>query len=422
MVDRTTYRDEDHTPKIALRQIFGRLSLKQDLCKLAADSGLLSVEVVAMLGDNATAVKDAIKTLVPADQLGTDDASRELSLMQLAAVWHACHALQTQFATRRAKMEEDPTKIPEMAQEDHAEFRGRFVRTHPDVVLLDSKEPHKKFVEKLSRDFLVHGMVPYYTVSEIRVRSDTISQKTGLTRTAEDLLTVSKADEPDQVTDVQTLLNRIHAFFMALEYLNICGYSRAAGPLRYLQELEQFRVDCPGLPFVMAADALIRKKVYRLQSEQRETYGSFQDALLEVINNHKYLWNDARTKAILARVDRKDTPPVRDADQVQDEAPTKVASPNKNKRKRARNRELLKEAKQIKKSNEEKLKPTPKVERDKRIPEAEWKAISSAASSVTGEKRCHFYNSSMGCALGDKCRFKHTCMKCGAHHAMVGNH
>ena len=78
-------------------------------------------------------------------------------------------------------MEEDPTKIPEMAQEDHAEFRGRFVRTHPDVVLLDSKEPHKKFVEKLSRDFLVHGMVPYYTVSEIRVRSDTISQKTGLT-------------------------------------------------------------------------------------------------------------------------------------------------------------------------------------------------------------------------------------------------
>ena len=422
MVDRTTYRDEAHTPKIALRQIFGRLNLKEDLCKLAADSGLLSVEVVAMLGDSTTAVKKSLMTLVPPDQLGTDDASRELSLMQLAAVWHACHALQTQFASRRAKMEEDPTKIPEMAQEDHAEFRGRFVRTHPDVVLLDSKEPHKKFVEKLSRDFLVHGMVPYYTVSEIRVRSDTISQKTGLTRTAEDLLTVSKADEPDQVTDVQTLLNRIHAFFMALEYLNICGYSRAAGPLRYLQELEQFRVDCPGLPFVMAADALIRKKIYRLQSEQRETYGSFQEAFLEVINNHKYLWNDARTKAVLARVDRKEPTTVREADHVQEEAPTKVTSPNKNKRKRARNRELLKEAKQIKKANEDKVKSPTKVERDKRIPETEWKTISAAASSVAGEKRCHFYNSSMGCSMGDKCRFKHSCMKCGAHHPMVGNH
>ena len=67
--------------------------------------------------------------------IGADEAARELSLMQIAAVWHACHALQTQFATRRAKMEEDPSKVPEMAQEDHAEFRGRFVRNHPDVVL-----------------------------------------------------------------------------------------------------------------------------------------------------------------------------------------------------------------------------------------------------------------------------------------------
>ena len=285
MVDRTTYSDEARTPKIALRQIFGRLGLRQELCKLAADSGLLSIEVVAMLGDTAAAVKATLKTLVDPAALGADEAARELSLMQIAAVWHACHALQTQFATRRAKMEEDPSKVPEMAQEDHAEFRGRFVRNHPDVVLLDAKEPHKKFVEKLSRDFLVHGMVPFYSASEIRTRSDTISQKTGLTRTAEDL---------------------------------------------------------------MAADSLIRKKIYRLQSEQRETYGSFQEALLEVINNHKYLWNDARTKAVLAKVERKDHDPVREPDQVQmSDSPAK--SPNKNKKKRARNKELLKEAKQLKK-------------------------------------------------------------------------
>ena len=89
-----------------------------------------------MLGDTAAAVKATLKTLVDPAALGADEAARELSLMQIAAVWHACHALQTQFATRRAKMEEDPSKVPEMAQEDHAEFRGRFVRNHPDVVLL----------------------------------------------------------------------------------------------------------------------------------------------------------------------------------------------------------------------------------------------------------------------------------------------
>ena len=38
-----------------------------------------------------------------------------------------------------------------------------------------------------------------------------------------DLATVSKADEPDQVTDVRTLLNRIRTFAMALENLNICA-------------------------------------------------------------------------------------------------------------------------------------------------------------------------------------------------------
>ena len=89
MVDRTTYSDEARTPKIALRQIIGRLGLRQELCKLAADSGLLSIEVVAMLGDTAAAVKATLKTLVDPAALGADEAARELSLMQIATVW-AC--------------------------------------------------------------------------------------------------------------------------------------------------------------------------------------------------------------------------------------------------------------------------------------------------------------------------------------------
>eukprot|EP00913_Durusdinium_trenchii_P033252 g31129.t1 len=171
MVDRTTYTDEAHTPKLALRQIFGRQGLKSELCVAAADSGLLSVEVFAMLGDTAAAAKTALRAIVPDSSLGATVGERELAVMQLASVWLACQALQTQFATRRARMEEDPNKIPEMAQEDHAEFRARFVRSHPDVILIDAKEPHKKFVEKLNRDYLVNGMVPFYTMAEVDNRS-----------------------------------------------------------------------------------------------------------------------------------------------------------------------------------------------------------------------------------------------------------
>ena len=426
MVDRTKYDSEDLTPKIALRQIFGRLSLKAELCKSAAKAGLLSVEIFAMLGDTAKAAKDQLRVLIPEEELGTDQPERDLSCMQLAAVWLACSALQTQFASRRARMEEDPSKIPEMAQEDHAEFRARFVRTHPDVVLLDAREPHKKFVEKVSRDYLVHGMVPYYAVAEIRTRADTIVQKTGLTKTAEDLLTVSKADEPDAVTDANTLIHRVHALFMTLEYLNICQYSRKEGPLRYIQELEQFRADTSSLPILMAADGLIRKKLYRLQSEQRDQFTTFSEALVEVITNHKYLWNDARTKATLAPVERKTTAKEDGiGDQSRLESPEKTSSPRSEKRKRQRERTkaLLKEAKSAKAVKKVHLKgEDPKVSKDKRIPDSEWKSISEASNKVSGPKRCHYYNSSMGCSMGEKCRLKHACMVCGAAHSMVGNH
>ena len=77
-----------------------------------ADAGLLSVEVFAMLGDAAGPVKTSLQTLLPTDALGANAAAQELSLMQLAAVWHSCHALQGQFATRRARMEEDPKRFP----------------------------------------------------------------------------------------------------------------------------------------------------------------------------------------------------------------------------------------------------------------------------------------------------------------------
>ena len=42
-------------------------------------------------------------------------------------------------------------KVPKMAQEDHAEFCSRFVTAHPDVILLDAKEQHKKFVENVTK-------------------------------------------------------------------------------------------------------------------------------------------------------------------------------------------------------------------------------------------------------------------------------
>ena len=174
MVDRTSY-DADHVPELALRQIFGWQRVRHDLCKLMANKGLLSVETFAMLGDTITGVKDTLKTIVADDTLlGVDAAAQELSLTTLAAVWKMCSTLQDHFAARRAKMEEDPTKVPEIPGDDHAEFREQFVAKHPDVLLPHHREPHRKFVERIQRDFLVHGAVVFYEVGEMRTRSEQI--------------------------------------------------------------------------------------------------------------------------------------------------------------------------------------------------------------------------------------------------------
>ena len=145
-----------------------------------------------------------------------------------------------------------------------------------------------------------------------------------------------------------------------------------------------------------------------------------------MLDNHKYLWNDARTKAVLSKVDKKKDEGNDEQDRVLETPPK--SSPNKRRKRRARDKELLREAKiarGAKKDPSAKAKPAQKpdkVDKDKRIPDSEWKAIAQAASSVTGPKRCHYFNSSMGCSVGDKCRFKHICMVCGGAHSMVGNH
>ena len=65
-----------------------------------------------MLGQDLSSAKETLRKLWEADMspLGADAASQELSVMSLAAVWQAAQALQTQYASRRARMEEDPNK------------------------------------------------------------------------------------------------------------------------------------------------------------------------------------------------------------------------------------------------------------------------------------------------------------------------
>ena len=174
----------------------------------------------------------------------------------------------------------------------------------------------------------------------------------------------------------------------------------------------------------MAADRAIRKKIFRLLSEQRTTYTAFSQALIEVLNNHKYLWNDARTSVTLSKVEHNRQQLISNPDQVQEDGaiPPVPHNPFKRTRGGRKKKRLQKSGKEETPKKIAKEDPTKKPKRDDRIPEKEWKLIADAAKKVQGARRCHCFNSSLGCISGDNCWFKHLCMVCGEPHAMIGNH
>lgn len=427
MVDRTVY-PAGSVPELPLRQVFGRQRLPEKLCLLMGEVGLTSLDTFAMLGDSIDSVKQTLKTVVDDEtKLGDNPAARELALTSLAAVWKTCSTLQDHFASRRAKMEEDPSKVPEIPGDDHAEFRESFVVRHPDVLLPPHREPHRKLVERIQRDYLVHGAVMFYQVGELRTRSEVIIQKAGISKNAEDLLKVVQVDQPVAAASESQVMDKLHALFVALEYLNICDFNATSGPLRYLSELEEWRHENKGLALLLSVDSLIRKKVHRLNHDHRKKYPTFSKALIEVLDNHKQLWNDARSSAELDKFKQAgqqspSTPP-RGTKRSRSEESSKKLSPKarKNKARRQREKVLLRNAKAFNESHKKgSPKDSGKIARDTRVPADEWKAITSFKYS--GRRRCPFFNCSLGCRFGDNCRNLHACVECGKEHPWHGNH
>ena len=188
MVDRAVY-PAGTEPAAAVRQIFARSKVPSEVRLLFADADFRSVEMITVLGDTRDKVRARFTTVCGGEAaLGATDKEKEKTLLWACAVWAACSKLYEVSSTQRAKMESDPNIIPSVPRDDVADFRSRFEAVHPDIVLLDCKEPDKKFIERLNRDFMVDSMVLCYDVGEFRRRSETIVSKTGMAPTA-DLLT-----------------------------------------------------------------------------------------------------------------------------------------------------------------------------------------------------------------------------------------
>ena len=195
-----------------------------------------------------------------------------------------------------------------------------------------------------------------------------------------------------------------------------------AGPLKYLAQLEEWRHENRGLALLLTVDTLIRKKVHRVSSDQRKKFTSFSAALVEVLDNHKQLWNDARSSAELDKYKQATltpapvTPRKRPRSVLQE--PKSTAKARKNKARRERQKAQVQKAKALTSSSAKEAARKPA--RDERVPAKEWQKITSFKSP--GGRRCPFYNSSLGCRFGDQCKLKHSCAECGQNHPWHGNH
>ena len=189
----------------------------------------------------------------------------------------------------------------------------------------------------------------------------------------------------------------------------------------------QWRHENRGLALLLSADSLIRKKVYRLNSDHKQTYPTFSDALLEVLAHHKQLWNDARSSAELDKFKQAhnsgapSTPP-RATGRKRLRSKTPPAPSSKARKNKARRERAKQQIKSLRAAQDGKKADTPKGKpaRDARIPSAEWTKVNSF--KYAGPKRCPFFNCSSGCRFGDQCKHKHACVECGQGHPYHGNH
>ena len=154
---------------------------------------------------------------------------------------------------------------------------------------------------------------------------------------------------------------------MALEYPNICEFAQAAGLLKYLSELEEWRRENRGLAVLLSADTLIRKKVYKLNHNKRKDFPTFGAAMLEVLTNHNQqaAWE---RRSFISRARKIQPSGARAFDAIK-EADLKELSgrQKKNKVRREKQKALLKQATSAAKPGSDKQKDREaKVSKDSR--------------------------------------------------------
>ena len=267
LYDSTSHLAE-HTPEIALKHILHATNMPKELRVKVAKAGFLTVDFVANSAFNVEHFLKAAEVL-----LGGGEAIGGIKAV----------AYIKEEVPARSRLAEDP--------------------------LLPNAAPHKRFVEqRLIRDVIVHESISVYKLGEIRLASEPIVHRSGISEKLEKLLEISEQELPATVKDATDAIN--HRVF------HCPGVSWApclrqgvvsGGAITYLDELRERSGATPGLRFVVMADEKIRSKVQKNMIEHGDKFSRYADALHDVLTNHKDIWSECRMECLRRTDKRHDT-------------------------------------------------------------------------------------------------------------------
>ena len=159
-IDTTAYTPMA-TPEVSLRQIWHLVALPAELRLALAGAGVVQLDLFANLGQNVEQFMAQVKKLIDVKIIGEGPAE-VMNETRLASAWKKASNMQLSNDSMRNDLTRNPTTIPEIPMALYNDYRAKFCAQHPDFILLEYKEPHKKFLERLTRDLIVHEVVPAY--------------------------------------------------------------------------------------------------------------------------------------------------------------------------------------------------------------------------------------------------------------------
>ena len=453
VLDTVAY-DVAHTPSDALKSIWISSGVPANLRKDLADQSIVTVELFAALADTQAEAIKRLEDRFLNGKFSQEVLPKEREILSLQAAWTTASSLAKSQATAELRYAEDPTKIPSIPEVDRVRMRMAWTRAHPELLLDNQNEPHPKFLDLVRRDWKVHSRVLYYKISQIRVKADKIDPVRQISANVQNLIHLVNSELPSESasTDEQ-VFERLHAFFTSLEFVQIFTslQFRDIG-LKYIGLLRKWYRRQRGRGFsgvgcLITADDFIRNEVEQdIIEDPTLTYAA---AFTAVLDNKKFLWDSASAHLSFTPAKRGNdalSPPrQRPGSQVD----TPIKESRRAKKSRARREQSSPGPKkggggspppppppaQINqgpkpgkasgskgggKGKKGADQPAPK---QPKIADKVWKRLCDLTNpGAQYADACRFWNSPVGCSLGEKCRRSHKCCACGGNHPWYTQH